>query len=114
MIIKEREPAVVYTTGSSDWSAANAIIALVVVAVLGVVVYYFSIVNSNRFDSSASIPQPPTIIQMPAQAPAAPSTVTVNSPPAAPSSVTVKEPASPPADVTAPAAPSTPDNTSSQ
>src|ERR1700728_4515286 len=106
MITQEREP-VVYTTGSSDWSAANAIIALVVVAVLGGVVYYFRVVNSNRFDSSAAIPQPPTIIQMPAQTPAAPSSVTVYSPPAAPSSVTVNSPApAAPSDTTA----STPDN----
>ena len=105
MIIREREPEVIYTTPSNDWSAVNAIIALIVVAVLGVVVYYFSVANTNRIDMSVA-PQPPTVIQMPAAAPATPP-ITVNTPPAAPSTTNVT--VTPPADST-----TTTDSTSNQ
>jgi hypothetical protein len=104
MIIREQEPAVVYTTPASDWSAANAIIALVVVAVLGVVVYYFSVMNTNHIDNTTinPAPQAPTIIQTPA---ATPAPVTINNPPAAPSTTNVT--------VTPPAADSSSSDTSS-
>lgn len=47
MIIQEKEPIIIRDTYTSDWSAANALIALVVIAVLGFVIYYFAIMNPS-------------------------------------------------------------------
>ncbi|HEY9777659.1 MAG TPA: hypothetical protein V6C81_28100 [Planktothrix sp.] len=45
MLVQERQP-VLYTSTSNDWSAASIILAGVVVAMLGFLLYYFSIMHA--------------------------------------------------------------------
>ena len=99
MIIQEREPIVIRDTNTNDWSAANAIIALVVIAVLGFVIYYFAMMSPSytRIDTTTNTPAPaattiihdttpmPYAVPTPTPAPLAPAPVAPPAPaPSAP------------------------------
>jgi hypothetical protein len=64
MIIQEREP-VVYTTSSTDWSAASVILAVAVMALFGFMIYYFAIMHAAKMDNMQPAPSSTTVIQQP-------------------------------------------------
>jgi len=63
MIIQEREP-VVYTTSSTDWSAASVILAVSIIALFGFLIYYFAIMHAARMENLPPVPST-TVIQQP-------------------------------------------------
>ena len=63
MIIREREP-VVYTTSSTDWSAASVILAVAIMALFGFMIYYFAIMHAAKMDNMQPAAST-TVIQQP-------------------------------------------------
>jgi hypothetical protein len=59
MIVRERQP-VIYTSTANDWSAVSIVLAGLVLALLGFMVYYFSIMNAAEM---ANVAPQQTVIQ---------------------------------------------------
>ena len=115
MIIREKEQDVLVTSPQSDSTAAYAIIALVLMSIIGFAIYYFS--SANTVNTTTVLPAPaPSSTTIINQAPPASIPEVPMAPQPAPATqvvVPVPVPAAAPATPPAPAVPEASSTTSS-